>query len=58
MALLAAHREYGLPTQVRVAALGRLNEAPTSDINKQYYTQVMEQAVRHLSSSLNLVQRL
>lgn len=42
-----ALREYGLPTQVRDAALGRLNEAPTSDINKQYYTQVMEQAVSH-----------
>jgi len=35
--------EYQLPVQVRDAALGKLNDAPTSDINKQYYTQVMEQ---------------
>jgi pre-mRNA-splicing factor RBM22/SLT11 len=27
--------EYGLPVQVRDAALGRKNEAPTSDINKR-----------------------
>ncbi|KAJ9106950.1 Pre-mRNA-splicing factor slt11 [Naganishia adeliensis] len=44
--------EYGLPTQVRDAALGRLNQAPTSDINKQYYTQVMEQAMANTSSGL------
>ncbi|KAJ9101501.1 Pre-mRNA-splicing factor slt11 [Naganishia cerealis] len=47
--------EYGLPTQVRDAALGRLNEAPTSDINKQYYTQVMEQAVRLSCPTLALL---
>ncbi|GMK58405.1 hypothetical protein CspeluHIS016_0504370 [Cutaneotrichosporon spelunceum] len=34
--------EYGLPVQVRDAALGRKNEAPSSDINKQYYIQNLE----------------
>jgi hypothetical protein len=28
-------REFGLPVQVRDAALGRKNTAPTSDINKR-----------------------
>jgi hypothetical protein len=31
-------REYGLPVQVRDAALGRKNQAPTSDINKRQYS--------------------
>ncbi|KDR73524.1 hypothetical protein GALMADRAFT_251241 [Galerina marginata CBS 339.88] len=34
--------EYGLPTQVRDTALGLQNEAPTSDINREYYAQNME----------------
>lgn len=34
--------EYGLPTQVRDTALGFVNEAPTSDINREYYAQNME----------------
>ncbi|KAJ3568642.1 hypothetical protein NP233_g5583 [Leucocoprinus birnbaumii] len=34
--------EYGLPTQVRDTALGYKNEAPTSDINREYYAQNME----------------
>ncbi|WVO17492.1 pre-mRNA-splicing factor SLT11 [Cryptococcus depauperatus] len=34
--------EYGLPTQVRDAALGRKSQAPSSDINKQYYIQNLE----------------
>ncbi|WWC92189.1 pre-mRNA-splicing factor SLT11 [Kwoniella dendrophila CBS 6074] len=34
--------EYGLPVQVRDAALGRKAQAPTSDINKQYYIQNLE----------------
>lgn len=29
--------EYGLPVQVRDAALGRKNQAPSSDINKREY---------------------
>jgi pre-mRNA-splicing factor RBM22/SLT11 len=38
--------EYGLPTQVRDTALGVVSEAPTSDINREYYAQNMESAVR------------
>ncbi|KAK8850428.1 pre-mRNA-splicing factor SLT11 [Kwoniella newhampshirensis] len=34
--------EFGLPVQVRDAALGRKNQAPTSDINKQFYIQNLE----------------
>lgn len=34
--------EYGLPTQVRDTALALENEAPTSDINREYYAQNME----------------
>jgi pre-mRNA-splicing factor RBM22/SLT11 len=34
--------EYGLPTQVRDTALALQNEAPTSDINREYYAQNME----------------
>ena len=37
--------EYGLPTQVRDTALGVQNEAPTSDINREYYAQNMESKV-------------
>lgn len=38
--------EYGLPTQVRDTALALQNEAPTSDINREYYAQNMEGKVR------------
>jgi len=34
--------EYGLPTQVRDTALGIKGEAPSSDINREYYAQNME----------------
>lgn len=34
--------EFGLPTQVRDAALGLGQEMPTSDVNRDYYTQNME----------------
>jgi len=34
--------EYGLPTQVRDTALALQNEAPTSDVNREYYAQNME----------------
>ncbi|KAF6763947.1 pre-mRNA-splicing factor SLT11 [Ephemerocybe angulata] len=34
--------EYGLPTQVRDTALGVTSDAPTSDINREYYAQNME----------------
>jgi len=40
--------EYGLPTQVRDTALGLQNEAPTSDINREYYAQNMEGKVRRV----------
>jgi pre-mRNA-splicing factor RBM22/SLT11 len=39
--------EYGLPTQVRDTALGVQNEAPTSDINREYYAQNMESKVNY-----------
>lgn len=34
--------EYGLPTQVRDAALGLTSEIPTSDVNREYYMQNVE----------------
>ncbi|KAF8643757.1 hypothetical protein AX16_008776 [Volvariella volvacea WC 439] len=34
--------EYGLPTQVRDTALAIQSDAPTSDINREYYAQNME----------------
>ncbi|KIP09080.1 hypothetical protein PHLGIDRAFT_103302 [Phlebiopsis gigantea 11061_1 CR5-6] len=34
--------EFGLPTQVRDTALAVQNEAPTSEINREYYAQNME----------------
>ena len=40
--------EYGLPTQVRDTALGIQNDAPTSDINREYYAQNMEAKVSHM----------
>lgn len=38
--------EYGLPVQVRDTALALKNQAPTSDINREYYAQNMERDVR------------
>ncbi len=38
--------EYHLPTQVRDTALGVANEAPTSDINREYYAQNQDAKVR------------
>jgi hypothetical protein len=35
--MLIVDREFGLPVQVRDAALGRKNAAPGSDINKREY---------------------
>lgn len=37
--------EYNLPTQVRDVALGLKNEAPSSDINREYYAQNIEAKV-------------
>lgn len=37
--------EYGLPIQVRDAALKIQDEMPKSDVNKEYYTQNMETAI-------------
>lgn len=34
--------EYGLPTQVRDTALAMKSQAPTSDINREYFAQNME----------------
>lgn len=38
--------EYHLPTQVRDTALALKNEAPNSDINREYYSQNMDGKVR------------
>lgn len=40
--------EYGLPTQVRDAALGLIDQMPESDVGKEYYTQNKE---RELANS-------
>lgn len=37
--------EYSLPTQIRDTALAIQSEAPTSDINREYYAQNMESKV-------------
>ena len=42
--------EYGLPTQVRDTALALQNEAPTSEVNREYYAQNMESKVRGRST--------
>ena len=48
--------EYGLPTQVRDTALAIQNDAPTSEINREYYAQNMESKVRRIvSGRLELV---
>ncbi|KAG2078151.1 hypothetical protein BDR04DRAFT_1087876 [Suillus decipiens] len=44
--------EYGLPTQVRDTALAIQNEAPTSDINREYYAQNMENKMEDGNQSL------
>ncbi|KAF7294836.1 Pre-mRNA splicing factor [Mycena indigotica] len=44
--------EYGLPTQVRDMALGVTNEAPTSDINREYYAQNMESKLQAGSTGI------
>ena len=46
--------EYGLPTQVRDTALGLQTDAPTSDINREYYAQNMESKVSHIGYYCNL----
>ncbi|KII88348.1 hypothetical protein PLICRDRAFT_41515 [Plicaturopsis crispa FD-325 SS-3] len=45
--------EYGLPTQVRDTALALQNEAPTSDINREYYAQNMEGKLEGNQSGLD-----
>ncbi|KAF5373769.1 hypothetical protein D9758_000643 [Tetrapyrgos nigripes] len=45
--------EYGLPTQVRDTALGYEGEAPTSDINREYYAQNMESKLEGNKSALD-----
>ncbi len=40
--------EFGLPTQVRDTALAVQRDAPTSDINREYYAQNMEEKVGFL----------
>lgn len=44
--------EYGLPTQVRDTALGRQTEAPTSDVNREYYAQNMENNMANGTKSM------
>ncbi|KAF8077850.1 hypothetical protein FPV67DRAFT_1463221 [Lyophyllum atratum] len=50
--------EYGLPTQVRDTALALQNEAPTSDINREYYAQNMEGKLEGNKSGLDSGQML
>lgn len=38
--------EYGLPIQVRDAALKMQDDIPKSDVNKEYYIQNMEREVK------------
>ncbi|KAH7912230.1 hypothetical protein BJ138DRAFT_1084039 [Hygrophoropsis aurantiaca] len=44
--------EYGLPTQVRDTALAVQSEAPTSDINREYYAQNMESKMEDGTKSM------
>ncbi|KAG8217733.1 hypothetical protein J3R82DRAFT_5892 [Butyriboletus roseoflavus] len=44
--------EYGLPTQVRDTALAVQSEAPTSDINREYYAQNMEHKIADGTTSM------
>jgi len=50
--------EYHLPTQVRDTALGVANEAPTSDINREYYAQNQDAKVRPPPSLSESVRRV
>ena len=43
--------EFGLPVQVRDAALGRKNQAPGSDINKREYDAPINEPSRKLRIS-------
>nr|VWP00799.1 BcRAC, Rac-like GTPase [Ganoderma boninense] len=45
---------YGLPTQVRDTALGIESEAPTSEINREYYAQNMETKLEGSKSLLDV----
>ncbi|KAK0463991.1 uncharacterized protein EV420DRAFT_1521044, partial [Desarmillaria tabescens] len=45
--------EYGLPTQVRDTALALEKDAPTSDINREYYAQNMEAKLEGDKSGLS-----
>ncbi|KZT56394.1 hypothetical protein CALCODRAFT_543815 [Calocera cornea HHB12733] len=44
--------EYGLPTQVRDTALGVKGDAPSSEINREYYAQNMEAKARRFVGPL------
>lgn len=44
--------QYNLPVQVRDKVLGVKDEAPKSDINREYFAQNMEQKVIHRLSFL------
>ncbi|TFL07543.1 hypothetical protein BDV98DRAFT_520513 [Pterulicium gracile] len=44
--------EYGLPTQVRDTALAIQSDAPSSDINREYYAQNMESKLQGDKSGL------
>ncbi|KAF8743639.1 hypothetical protein AX14_001696 [Amanita brunnescens Koide BX004] len=45
--------EFGLPTQVRDTALSVQRDAPTSDINREYYAQNMEEKLEGNKSSVS-----
>ncbi|KAG8933277.1 Pre-mRNA-splicing factor slt11 [Tulasnella sp. 418] len=45
--------EYGLPVQVRDTALALKNEAPTSEVNREYYAQNMESQLEGSTSLLD-----
>lgn len=50
--------EYGLPVQVREAALGRKNEAPTSDINKREYMTALQRYLHFVLTAEYYIQNL
>ncbi|GAB5586645.1 Pre-mRNA-splicing factor slt11 [Umbelopsis nana] len=45
--------QYGLPTQVRDAALNITSNAPQSDINRQYFAQNMDQQIENGASLID-----
>ncbi|KAH9813935.1 hypothetical protein DFH28DRAFT_929488 [Melampsora americana] len=45
--------QYGLPTQVRDTALGLNSKAPTSNINREYFAQNMENKLEGTSELIN-----